>query len=220
MGNFVKDLREIGIVKTLRFNLRYFGWMAGWRMPVLISRRTSLKCLGGSVTVPAGMGFGKVRIGFNPNSIVDFRYERSVWDVTGHVEFQGKCRLCAGCRIVAGGRLTFGERCCFVGLSRIIANDSVTIGADSLFSWDIQIMDTDFHRIMDSAGRWVNPPRPVVIGPRVWMGCKCTVLKGVSIPEGSVIAAGTMVVSSLHKPSAVYGGNPVRELRSDVSWEF
>ena len=62
-------------------------------MPVLISRRTSLKCLGGSVTVPPGMGFGKVRIGFHPNSIVDFRYERSVWDVTGHVEIgRASCR--------------------------------------------------------------------------------------------------------------------------------
>lgn len=49
--------------------------------------------------------------------------------------------------------------------------------------------------------------KPISIGDCVWMGSRVTVLGGISIGEGAVIQAGSVVVKDI-PPMAVVGGNP------------
>ena len=51
----------------------------------------------------------------------------------------------------------------------------------------------------------------VVIEDDVWIGTKSTILKGVHIGQGAVIAAGSVVTHNV-APFTVVGGNPAREL--------
>jgi acetyltransferase-like isoleucine patch superfamily enzyme len=52
----------------------------------------------------------------------------------------------------------------------------------------------------------------VVIGDEVMIGANCTVLPGVVIGDGAVVAAGSVVHRDV-PPGAFVGGNPLRELR-------
>ncbi|GAB2557130.1 hypothetical protein GCM10027085_55380 [Spirosoma aerophilum] len=54
---------------------------------------------------------------------------------------------------------------------------------------------------------------PITIGRNCWIGSKVTILSGVSIGEGSVVAAGAVVTRSF-PPNSVLGGVPARLLRS------
>jgi acetyltransferase-like isoleucine patch superfamily enzyme len=65
-----------------------------------------------------------------------------------------------------------------------------------------------------------------VIGPNCWIGSKVTILDGVTIGEGCVIAAGSVVTKSFPDYSVI-GGVPARVLRSrlpetktSVSYEY
>lgn len=53
---------------------------------------------------------------------------------------------------------------------------------------------------------------PVVIGSDVWVGMDATILSGVEIGHGSIVAAGSMVTKSF-PPYSVIGGNPARLIR-------
>jgi acetyltransferase-like isoleucine patch superfamily enzyme len=53
---------------------------------------------------------------------------------------------------------------------------------------------------------------PTVIGDGVWLGAGVIVLKGVSIGENSVVAAGSVVARSL-PANVVAGGQPARPIR-------
>ena len=59
---------------------------------------------------------------------------------------------------------------------------------------------------------------PVTIGDRVWIGCRATVLKGVTIGDGAVVAACSVVTRDV-PPRALVAGNPARVVREDVTWE-
>jgi acetyltransferase-like isoleucine patch superfamily enzyme len=55
-------------------------------------------------------------------------------------------------------------------------------------------------------------PQPIVIGGNVWIGHDCVVLPGVSIGEGSVIGARSVVAEAV-PAFAVAAGNPARVIR-------
>ena len=56
------------------------------------------------------------------------------------------------------------------------------------------------------------PQEPVVIEDDVWIGTKSTIMKGVHIGRGAVVAAGSVVTGDV-APFTLVGGNPARELR-------
>ncbi|MBO7744922.1 hypothetical protein I8J29_12005 [Paenibacillus sp. MWE-103] len=75
-------------------------------------------------------------------------------------------------------------------------------------------MDTDTHRI-----EGMSETKPTVIGDRVWIGSKATILKGVTIGEGAVVAAGSLVSKDV-APYALVAGVPAKPIRENVSWEI
>ncbi|PYL30075.1 MAG: acyltransferase [Verrucomicrobia bacterium] len=104
-----------------------------------------------------------------------------------------------------------------------MAEEKIDIGSHCLISWNVGIADSDFHplepaqRIIDAQalapyfkGR---PPRPklktgpVKIGANVWIGMNAVILKGVTIGDNSVVAAGAVVTKSI-APNTIVAGNP------------
>ena len=94
----------------------------------------------------------------------------------------------------------------------------LTIGRKVIFGPHPTIITGD-HRtdvvgkfIMDSHDKLSENDAPVVIEDDVWVGCNVTILKGVTIGRGSVIAAGAVVTKSC-PPYSIIGGVPARVLK-------
>ncbi|MEN9416483.1 MAG: hypothetical protein RI988_103 [Pseudomonadota bacterium] len=118
--------------------------------------------------------------------------------------------------MLPGARLVIGDDCALSGAT-VCAAQSVTIGARCLFGADSIVTDTDFHPLQPQ-GRWSAPleqaaTRPVRIGCDVFVGARAIVLKGVTVGDGAVIAAGAVVTRDV-PAGAVVAGNPARELRA------
>lgn len=96
--------------------------------------------------------------------------------------------------------------------SEICCKSNVKIGKKCAISWDVTITDTDYHGVL---GR--GSTKPVIIGDRVWIGCKSTILKGVTIGEGSVVAAGSLVVDDVPK-NCLVAGVPAKVIKRDIKW--
>lgn len=56
--------------------------------------------------------------------------------------------------------------------------------------------------------------KPVVIGPDVWLAANVFVMPGVEIPEGCVVAAGSVVGVKKYPPYSIIAGNPARVIGS------
>lgn len=59
---------------------------------------------------------------------------------------------------------------------------------------------------------------PINIGNHVWIGLRAIILKGVTIGDGAVIAAGAVVTNNVPANSVV-AGVPARVMSENVNWE-
>jgi acetyltransferase-like isoleucine patch superfamily enzyme len=99
-----------------------------------------------------------------------------------------------------------------VSSSQLIANIGIEIGEDSLIGAGCLICDSDMHEVPLGSGK---PTRmaPIKIGSRVFIGARCIVLKGVTIGNGAVVGAGSVVVSDV-PPGVIVAGNPAMVVKT------
>lgn len=97
---------------------------------------------------------------------------------------------------------------------RIYCFNSISIGEHVAIAEDVIIRDSDNHPIN---GDHANISKPIIIGDKVWIGMRATILKGVKIGDGAIIAAGAVVTKDV-LPGTLVGGVPAKEIKKEVNW--
>jgi acetyltransferase-like isoleucine patch superfamily enzyme len=109
-----------------------------------------------------------------------------------------------------------GDNCGFSGTT-LVADERIELGDRVQIGSNVSVVDTDFHPLTpEDRARDFNAgtAAPIVIEDKVFVGMDSLILKGVTVGEGSVVGAGS-VVSQDVPPRTVVVGNPatvVREL--------
>lgn len=97
---------------------------------------------------------------------------------------------------------------------------NITIGDDCMFSTDLMIRTGDKHSMVDMAtGERTNHSQDIVIGDHVWIARSATILKGVNIDSGAIVAAHSVVTKSTTESNVCIAGNPGREVKKGVAWD-
>ncbi len=135
-------------------------------------------------------------------------------DDNSKIIVNGSFNFFYGCDIVLfkNATLTLGNS--FINSdAKIRCHKSITIGDDCAISHDFTIMDSNAHYLDGD-----NKTKPVVIKDHVWIGTRVTILSGVTVGDGAVIAAGSIVTKDVPAHSLV-GGNPAKVLKENVEWK-
>jgi len=107
-----------------------------------------------------------------------------------------------GRNIVIGDRTVINRRCHLDGRGGLTIDADAGIGPECyLISLTHDPQDAEFHVMA----------RPLTIGTHVWMGSRVMVLPGVSIHEGAVVGAGSVVTREV-APYTIVAGNPARKI--------
>lgn len=116
--------------------------------------------------------------------------------------------------IVNGGKLTLSRGAANVGLTIMCAKE-VTIGSGVRIGRNVSIRDWNGpHVIVSDTYR---NHAPVHIGDRVWLCSGCTIMPGVTIGEGAVIAANSTVTKDV-PPRTLVGGSPAKIIKENIEW--
>jgi acetyltransferase-like isoleucine patch superfamily enzyme len=109
-----------------------------------------------------------------------------------------------------GGVLTIGDNCRING-STIAVTNQITIGNNCRIAPDVYLMDGDFHAVDDrlSAGK----SNPIIIEDNAWVATRAMVMKGVTIGEGAVVAAGAVVTKDV-QPYTMVAGVPAKFVKN------
>ena len=114
----------------------------------------------------------------------------------------------------ADAELTIGDDCGFTGTT-LVAADRVVIGDRVLVGGNASIVDFDFHPLSPEArAENINAgtAAPIVIEDDVFVGGDALILKGVTVGEGAVVGAGSVVTQDV-SPRTVVAGNPAQVVR-------
>ena len=112
-----------------------------------------------------------------------------------------------------GSSLVIGPNCA-ISNATIVSLKAVEIGEGTYIGGGVRIYDTDFHSFEEVTGRGdrVRRDAPVRIGPRSFIGGHTTVLKGVTIGQGVIIGASSVVTRDV-PDGEIWAGNPARFVR-------
>jgi len=214
-------LKQVSFFKTIWFNLKMFPIKKALTLPVFIGRHTKFVALKGKIEIKAALNTGMIKIGFGSVGIIDKKYTRTLIELNGLVNFKGKAFIGNGSKISVGkdGILQLGERFGISANSTIICFDSVTLGDDVLFSWDVLVMDTDFHETENIITNETNLKitRPISLGNNTWVGTRSIILKGTQVPQNTIIAANSLLNKKYSiDENCVLGGIPARVVKRNM----
>jgi len=91
----------------------------------------------------------------------------------------------------------------------------VTIGRYTMFAWSVSILGGD-HIFTNQNSPIIFSGRPKMpttkIGEDAWIGAHALLMAGITIGDGAIVAAGSIVTKSI-EPYAIYGGNPAKLIK-------
>jgi len=110
-----------------------------------------------------------------------------------------------------GKNLRIGKRVFINAGCKFQDQGGITIGDDVLIGHNCVI--ATLNHVLDPDRRDDMIPSPVRIGNKVWVGANATILQGVTIGDGAIIAAGAVVNKNV-APRTVVGGIPAKVLKT------
>ncbi len=110
----------------------------------------------------------------------------------------------ASCRIWQPWKLEMGDYSCLSQRVDCYNVDWVRIGAQALVSQDA-FLCTASHDISSRIMELTT--EPIMIGAQAWVCARAIVMPGITVNEGAVVAAGSIVAKDV-SPWTVVGGNP------------
>lgn len=127
--------------------------------------------------------------------------------------YTGRCG-----EIIIGNNVGISSACLWAS-KKINIGNNVSIGGDCVII-DTDAHPLDYHQRRNEYIKTISVEEyekkvatsPISIEDDVWIGARCTILKGVTIGARSIIGAGSVVVKSI-PPDSIAAGNPAKVIR-------
>ena len=108
-----------------------------------------------------------------------------------------------------GDKLIIGKFCMIASGVKFIMNGANHL-TDSLSAYPFAVFGNGWEHAME--GKKYPNKGNIIIGNDVWIGYNATIMAGVKIGDGAIIATNSTVVKDV-KPYTIVGGNPAKEIK-------
>lgn len=206
ISRYIRAIRRVSVIKSIHYSLKY-------KAKILIGRGTILNIAKGANII---IKEGPLRIGMDysiPQKTIFEMREGSSFIAGGYTAIMKGCKI----YIDENAVLSIGNHSFINENSRIQCSKKVLIGNNCAISWNVQIIDTDIHKMITDGKPSISSGE-ISIGNNVWVGCSSVILKRISIGDGSVIGAGSVVTKNIPAGS-LSAGNPCKTVKQEILWE-
>ncbi len=169
---------------------------------------------------------GKVTIGFPlPGTGLGYpSHDRTIisLDKNARLVFLGNAFIANGCDIFVGenGTLIFGGNNFIAHNAIIFCKNRISFGKNSSASWHLTAIDDDGHYFFRANGTQMRRLiKPLIIGDHVAIQANVTIPHGVTVGDGSIIGAVTVLRQDVPANSLVYGKQELK-IKSNITYGF
>lgn len=202
----------------LYFNFKMLPLRQAIHLPFDFCHKIKFKRLSGKIIIDGNaISRGMVRIGAQGSDM--FSGASTILDIAGTLFIKGK-----GISIGTGSLLRI-ERNGFVELDNsvvlgakniVLCEQHISIGEQTISSWNCQFMDTDTHSIINlDSGDVLPRSHPIKIGRHCWIGNNVLVNKGTKLPNDTIVASYSLCnkdYGNMIPENSIIGGIPAKKL--------
>ena len=159
------------------------------------------------------------------------RVARQLWNVVWLLLFRPSPRPLHAWRstLLRAFGATLGKQCHIYPAVKVWAPWNLRVGdhvgiADGVTLYDMDLIDIGDYAVVSQGAHLCGGThdynsanfqlyaRPIHVGAHAWICAEAFIAPGVTVPEGAVVGARSVVTRTLAEPWAVYAGNPCRRL--------
>lgn len=205
----------LNLIATIYLNFRCFPIKQAIRLPVFIYGFPRFYSLFGSMICVGKYRTGMIKINTTIAGGPSYTGGNTELNIWGKIIFRGKCIIGTGNKINIGsnGILDLGEYTKVTNYCNITAYSNVQIGSYSWIVHRCQILDSNFHFIVNFNKAQVKKiAHPITIGRYCWICNSTTITGGAIIPDKTIVASNSLVgkdFSSIPQESII-GGIPAK----------
>ena len=196
---------------TVRFNFHYLPFNQAIKFPIIFYNKVCFVNLKGKVIINATVKKRMIGLGYPGNSLFT-RNGNVIWDNQGEVIFNGSFGINPNCgfKIIPGAKLNIGNNVSIGQNATISCYNNISIGNETLISWDVQILDSDFHPFFDLNKKTISSfSKPIEIGKECFIGSRTTILKGSYLSSNSTVGAYSLLNKNYgNKKFCLIAGTP------------
>ena len=205
---------KIDILNSAVVNFRHFGIKGLFKMPIILQHGSKINGGRKSIIFTQPLQFNMLRLKRKNNIFIAeggkiiLNGTKAIFDYMNSVEVHSGAVFELGDNFIVNGQAEFNCR------------KKIKFGNGCLVSVHTMFLDTDFHAIYKQ-NKVINQDNEIIFGDRVWIGCNVTVLKGTVVGSDIVIGAGSVLAGEYLENNSIYAGNnPVKMIKSGISWEL
>jgi acetyltransferase-like isoleucine patch superfamily enzyme len=209
---------HIGLRTILKSTQTYFRGNAGanhrWLGTLLIDGKTKVLLQKNAQIVNRGsLLMGLPSAFFHPST----HRSMLIMGPNSKLVLNGAINVAQGASIIVmgGATLEFGDGVFVNCDTSILCGKRIKIGDRTELSWGVEVCDTDHHRIIREGSA---ESAPIEIGRGVLVGRRSMIMKGVSVGDGAVVAAGAVVTRDVPAASLA-AGVPARVIKQNIQWQ-
>lgn len=192
------------------------------RLPILINYKVKFKGIKkGSIIINSIVKRFMIQIGFSGSESIQSGKSIIILGGNSKIIFDGIAHFGEGIRIVVkNGNLKFGNnfycnKNCFIS-----SDNNMVLGNDVLLGWNVNIRDTDGHKILDNnlKSQKKRKYENVLIGNHCWICSYTDILKGTILGDDCVVGYRSCCVGTKAKNNSLLGGYPAKIIKEDINW--
>lgn len=221
----LKFYYSINWTKTLYFNFKKFPFSIGKQLPVFFYGNVKFTSITGNIEIKGTVKRGMIGFG-QPYEMNTLHKGIAEINILGTLVFKGHVQFGKDYFIYIGenGYCELGHMASLASNAKLICIEQIVLGNFARFGSESQIMDTNFHQIMDTqTGEKFKMTAPIIIGNYNYAASRVTVLQNTKTPDYCTIASNSLCnkdYTSLGE-NILIGGIPAKLIRTNISrdWE-
>lgn len=205
-----KKCKERGSVFSITL-IKYYWYKIKYKKNIVAHHNTTIvgvKNIVSNHNLEIGMG----KIGFSHKNDI------TLLNIQGELKLKGNYSIGRGCRIDIAEKaaITIGSGGYINVNSNFIIMNGLTIGDNTIISWNCEFLDDDFHEINYEGKK--ESDKKIIIGSNVWIGSGVKIYQGTVIPNGSVVAANSVVRGVFNEEKILIAGFPAKKIKENINW--
>ncbi|MFV8337948.1 acyltransferase [Flavobacterium sp. LB3P21] len=211
--------------KTLYFNFKKFPFSTAKKLPVFFYGTVKFASIAGKIEIEGKIKKGMIGFG-QPYEMNTLHKGIAEINILGKIVFKGHVQFGKDYFIYVGenGYCEFGHMSSLGSYAKLICIERIVLGNYARFGSESQIMDTNFHRMMDTqTGEKFEMTAPIVIGNYNYVGSRVSVMQETKTPDYCTVASNSLCNSDYTTSGSniLIGGIPAKFIKDSISrdWE-